>query len=89
MPQFLFTVEMPASKEMSSPGYTSAWIHFENESNTTLKPVKTCTCYQKNAWLLPVENGLHVLLALSSMAEKHNLSYSDLLLESVIDLSSN
>lgn len=87
MSQFLFVVEMPASKNLSSLGYTTEWIQFENESNTILKPVKTYIRYQKNAWLLPVENGLPVLLALSSTAEKYNLAYSALLIEGVTDLS--
>lgn len=81
MPQFLFVVEVPPSKAMSSPpGYPHEWTQFENEANTILKPVKACTRHQKNVWLLPAENALPVLLALSSTAEKHSLAYSALLI---------
>ena len=89
MPQFLFIVEIPSSKGISSsPGYPHEWTQFAGEANTILLPVKTYTRYQQNAWSLPVENGLPVLLALSSTAEKHNLAYSVLLLEGIINLSS-
>ena len=89
MPQFLFIVEIPSSKGISSsPGYPHEWIQFANDANTILSPVKTYTRYQQNVWSLPVENGLPVLLALSSTAVKYNLAYSVLLLEDIIDLSS-
>ena len=88
MSHFLFVVEFPQSKALSSsPGYPHEWTQFENAANIILKPVKACTRHQQNVWLLPAENALPALLALSSTAEKHNLAYSALLIEGVIDLS--
>ena len=80
MPQFLFVVEVPPGPAMStSAGYSRDWSQFENETNTILKTVKTYTRLQLNAWLLPAENLLPVLVSMSVAAEKHHLSYSALL----------
>lgn len=88
MSHFLFAVEIPPGPAMStSPSFANNWTQFENEANKILQPAKAYTRHQKNVFLLPVENGLPVLLALSSTAEKHNLAYSALLVEKVTDLS--
>lgn len=88
MQQFLIAVEIPVTNAISSsPSYPHEWLEFERAANTILKPVKACKRHQQNVWTLPVENGLPVLLALSSMAEKHNLPYSVLLLDNATDLS--
>lgn len=81
MPQFLFVVEVAASTAMSSSaGYSSEWHSFESEANTMLKTVKACKRLQLNAWLLPAENTLPVLVALSALAHGHTLSYSSVLI---------
>lgn len=88
MSHFLFAVEIPPVPESSfGTPVAPAWIQFCKEADMILKPLKTCTIHQKNVFLLPVENGFPVLLALSSKAEEHTLSYSVLLVESVTDLS--
>ena len=88
MPQFLFVVEVPPSPAMSSqPAHAREWTQFENETNTILKTVKACTRLQLNAWLLPAENLLPVLVSMSAAAEKNHLAYSALLIEGVTDLS--
>ncbi len=88
MSHFLFTVEIPPVPENSyGTPVAPAWTQFENEANNALKLVKTYKIHQKNVFSLPVENGLPVVLALSSTAEKHNLAYSVLLIEKITDLS--
>ena len=81
MQQFLFVVEVPPMRGMNTaPHYPPEWSQFEDEANTILTPVKACTRLQINAWLLPAENLLPVLMRISAAAEKHSLSYSTLLL---------
>jgi hypothetical protein len=81
MSQFLFLVEMPPTAALSTVrGYPEEWTMFEGEANTTLEPVRSCTRLQRNAWLLPAENTLPVLKALSDSADRCNLSYSCVLI---------
>lgn len=81
MPQFFFVVEVPPGPAMStSVGYSREWTQFENAANTMLKTVKACKRLQLNAWLLPAENTLPVLVALSALAHGHTLSYSAVLI---------
>ena len=81
MQQFLFVVEVPPMQGISTARhYPPEWTHFENEANTILKPVKACTRLQSNAWLLPVENLLPVLIRISAAADRHHLSYSSVLI---------
>lgn len=77
MSQFLFVVEAPPNRAQMSPvGYPHEWQLFEREASTILKPLKACTRLQPNAWLLPAENTLPVLVALGEAAGRHSLSYS-------------
>ena len=88
MPQFLFVVEVPPIPPGTVGATVSpAWSKFSSEASTILKPLKTYTQLQPNVWLLPAENALPALLALSSTAEKCTLAYSALLIEGVTDLS--
>ena len=81
MQQFLFVVEVPPMQGISTAShYPPEWSRFEHEANTILTPVKACTRLQPNAWLLPVENLLPVLIRISAAAEKYHLSYSALLI---------
>lgn len=88
MPHFLFAVELPPIPP-GSVGVTvaPAWSKFSSEASTILKPLKTYTQLQPNVWLLPAENALPALLALSSTAEKCTLAYSALLVEGVTELT--
>ncbi len=88
MSQFLFVVEVPPGPAMSTAaGYSREWTQFENETNTILKNVKTYTRLQLNAWLLPAENLLPVLVSMSAAATKNSLTYSALLIDGFTDLS--
>jgi len=81
MPQFLFVVEIPEGPAMSSqPSYSHEWTQFASKANTILTPLKTATQLQLNAWLLPAEKGLPVLMELSGIAHLHHLSYSSVLI---------
>lgn len=81
MAQFLFVVEVPANKAQSPPaGYPYEWTKFADEASNIPMLAKTCVRHQQNAWLIPVENGMPLLLALSNLAVKHELAYSVLLL---------
>jgi len=81
MPQFLFVVEVPPMKGISTaPHYPTAWTEFEDEANTILKPVKACTRLQLNVWLIPAENTLPFLVSMSAACTARGLSYSALLL---------
>lgn len=81
MQQFLFVVEIPPIPEgVMGMTVSPAWSKFLHDVDTTIKPPKTCTQLQQNAWLIPAENGLPLLLALSSTAEKYTLAYSALLI---------
>jgi hypothetical protein len=87
MPHFLFVVEIPPiPPSVHGATVAPAWQQFCSEVDTTIKLPKACKQLQKNVWLLPAENALPALLALSSTAEKHTLAYSALLVENVIDL---
>ena len=80
MPQFLFIVEVPPMQGMSTePHYPREWSLFESEASTILTPVKACKRLQLNAWLLPAENILPVLLSMSAACTAHHLAYSALL----------
>lgn len=88
MSQFLFVVEVPPGPQgASEPMYSQDWREFASAANTILKPVKGCMQLQPNAWLLPAENLLPVLVSMSAAAEKYHLAYSVLLIEGVTDLS--
>uniref|UniRef100_A0A6M3JMY1 Uncharacterized protein n=1 Tax=viral metagenome TaxID=1070528 RepID=A0A6M3JMY1_9ZZZZ len=90
MPQFLFIVEVPPSEAVSSsPGYPYDWIEFANAATEILKPFSGTRKLQLNAWLLTAENSWPAMVELSALSIRHKLSYSVLLLERVIDLSSN
>ena len=81
MQQFLFIVEVPPGPAMSSQAvHASEWTRFENDASTILGPVKACTRLQLNAWMLPAENLLPVLIRISAAADKHHLSYSAILI---------
>ena len=79
MPQFLFIVEVPPMQGMSTePHYPAEWTRFESEANTILKPVKGLVRLQLNAWLLPAENILPILLSMSAACTARRLAYSAL-----------
>lgn len=66
--------------------FSPKWTAFLNDANTTLKTVKACISHQQNLFLLPIEEGLPAVFALSKAAEKYELSYSILLAENVTDI---
>ena len=71
----------PSAAISTAPSYSHDWTQFANESSTILKTVKAAIRLQQNAWLLPAENTLPVLMALGASAHHHNLSYSALLIQ--------
>ena len=81
MPQFLFIVEVPASKAMSDgPGLPHEWTVFANTLSTIPNLAKKSVRLQLNAWLINAEGGYHVLENLSANAKDHDLSYTVLLI---------
>ena len=81
MPQFLFVVEVPPLPRGSIGSTVSPeWSQFAHKASTTIKTAKAATQLQPNAWLLPSEKGLPVLMELSDMANFHHLSYSAVLI---------
>lgn len=81
MPQFLFVVEVPPSRAVSSgPGHPHEWMQFANAATEILKPLKGTKQLQLNAWLLNAENSLPSIAELSALATHHKLAYSALLI---------
>lgn len=85
MPQFLFVVEVPPSKALSStPGYPHEWTKFASKANAILKPVKACRQLQLNAWMLPAEGAWLALERLAASATTFGLAYSVLLVDGLV-----
>ena len=81
MPQFLFIVEIPPLQEGSHGVYVSPeFSRFANEVGARTKSVAACKQLQTNAWLLPAENTLPLLMEVAALAAKTFLSYSALLI---------
>ncbi|AMC34723.1 hypothetical protein [Janthinobacterium sp. B9-8] len=80
MSHFLFIVDMPPERPGSAnnpPMNTAAsWPSFEIRANEIALPNQDSTRLCRNVWLLDAEKTLPILLNLSSLAKKHELSYS-------------
>jgi hypothetical protein len=81
MPQFLFVVEIPPTPEgCVGCKEAPAWSKFSDAANTKTKIARSAKKLQSNAWLLPAENNLPLLMELAALAAKGASSYSAVLI---------
>lgn len=77
MSHFLFAVEVPPVPEHSfGMSQAAEWTKFCNDAKSKL-PTGICNNQPaSNVWLIPVENAVPVLVALSTLVDLYNLSYT-------------
>jgi hypothetical protein len=84
MPQFLFIVEVPASKAVMIAGnYPPEWIKFCEEAETIVKPHKGSSKLQLNSWLIPADHAWPIIEGLSRCATDQGLTYAVALISDV------